>query len=161
MPARGDRYWLLTLHPKSPAALVARYRALAGPHARFVETDDVVPMLRAADVLVADTSSIVSEFVVQRRPVVTFRNRAPKPHMLDIDDPAALDAAIDQAIAPHPAWRAAIDAYADAIHPSRDGRASERVLDAAARFTRDGLSPLPRNPWRALQMRWRLRRAWR
>ena len=89
--ARGDRYWLLTLHPKIDAALVDAYRQLAGPNAKFIEAEALVPALRAADVLVCDTSSVVSEFVVQRKPVVTFRNRAPKPHMIDISDPVELD----------------------------------------------------------------------
>ncbi|HEY0179479.1 MAG TPA: CDP-glycerol glycerophosphotransferase family protein [Dokdonella sp.] len=159
--ARGDRYWLLTLHPKADPQWVADYRALAGPNARFVEADALVPALRAADVLVCDTSSVVSEFVVQRKPVVTLRNRAPKPHMIDIDAPDALDAALERAFAPSPELVAAIAAYADAIHPWRDGRSSERVLDAvdALRSGRFGaLAPKPVNLWRKLQIRARLRR---
>lgn len=66
--ARGTHYWLLTLHPKCAPALFERYRALAGPNARFVEPEEVMAAQRAADVLVSDTSSIVSEFVVQHKP---------------------------------------------------------------------------------------------
>lgn len=152
--ARGDRYWLLTLHPKTAPEWFERYRALAGEHAAFVESDRLLPLLRAADVLVADTSSIVSEFVVQRRPVVTFRHRVPRPHMLDIAEPVQLDAAIARALAPDDALRAALADYAGLIHPSRDGRASERVLDASRAVLAD---PPPRrkplNLWRRLQIR--------
>ena len=146
---RGDRYWLLTLHPKTAPAWFERYRALAGEHAAFVESDRLLPLLRAADVLVADTSSIVSEFVVQRRPVVTFRHRVPRAHMIDVADPAALDDAIARALAPDAALRAAIDDYAALIHPSRDGRASVRVLDAA-RAARSNPPPR-RKPWNVLR----------
>lgn len=158
--AAGDRYWLLTLHPKSDAALVERYRALAGPSARFVESTDLVPAMRAADVLVSDTSSVVSEFVVQRKPVVTLRNRAPKPHMIDIATPHELDAAFEHAFAPPQELRAALAAYADAIHPARDGRASERVLTATADLVDGRVGPLcakPLNLWRKLQIRRELR----
>jgi len=159
--ARGDRYWLLTLHPKSDPALVDAYKHLAGDNARFVEAEALVPALRAADVLVCDTSSVVSEFVVQRKPVVTFRNRAPKAHMIDISEPAELDSALDRAFAPTAELRAELTAYADAIHPWRDGRSSERVLDAARAFLEGRFGPLepkPVNLWRRLQMRSRLRR---
>jgi len=159
--ARGDRYWLLTLHPKTDPALVAAYRRLAGPNARFVETDALVPALRAADVLVCDTSSVVSEFVVQQKPVVTFRNRAPKSHMIDIDSPADLEAALGRAFAPTEQLRAELAAYADAIHPWRDGRSSERVLAATLEFLAGRFGPLapkPTNVLRRLQMRSRLRR---
>ena len=159
--ARGDRYWLLTLHPKCPPALFARYRALAGANAAFVETEQLVAAERAADVLVADTTSVVSEFVVQRKPVVTFRNRAPKPHMLDFEEPAQLPALLAQADAPDAALRAALAAYSDAIHPYRDGRSSNRVLAATEALLAGELGPLQRRPlgaWlRGLQIRRDLR----
>ncbi|HKE49106.1 MAG TPA: CDP-glycerol glycerophosphotransferase family protein [Rhodanobacteraceae bacterium] len=159
--ARGDRYWLLTLHPKTDPALVDAYRRLAGPNARFIEPDALVPALRAAHVLVCDTSSVVSEFVVQRKPVVTFRNRAPKPHMIDIAEPADLEMALQRAFAPTDVLRAELAAYGDLIHPWRDGRSSERVLGAARDFVAGRFGELARKPanvWRRLQMRSRLRK---
>ncbi|MBU8976917.1 CDP-glycerol glycerophosphotransferase family protein [Lysobacter sp. MMG2] len=155
--ARGDRYWLLTLHPKCPPELFARYRALAGPNATFFETEQLVTAQRAADVLVADTTSVVSEFVVQRKPVVTLRNRAPKPHMIDFDDPARLPDMLARAFAPDEGLKAAIAAYADAIHPYRDGHSSERVIAATQSLLRGELGTLRRKPlssWlRGLQIR--------
>lgn len=154
---RGDRYWLLTLHPKCAPALFDRYRALAGANAAFVETEQLIHAERAADVLVADTTSVVSEFVVQRKPVVTFRNRAPKPHMIDFHDPADLPAMLERAFAPDETLRQALAAYADAIHPYRDGHSSQRVLAATDRLLAGELGPLVRKPlggWvRALQIR--------
>lgn len=155
--ARGDRYWLLTLHPKCAPELFERYRALVGANAAFIETEELVSAERAADVLLADTTSVVSEFVVQRKPVVTFRNRAPKPHMIDFQEPAQLPAMLTRAFAPEPALNAALDAYAEAIHPYRDGRSSERVIRATDRLIAGDLGPLARKPlggWvRALQIR--------
>lgn len=159
--ARGDRYWLLTLHPKSDPALIEAYRALSGANARFIEAHELVPALRAADVLVCDTSSVVSEFVVQRKPVVTFRNRAPKPHMIDIRDADALAAALDHAFAAPPPLRHALVAHADSIHPWRDGHSSQRVLAATEDFLAGHYGALARKPvnlWRRLQMSVRLRR---
>lgn len=155
--ARGERYWLLTLHPKCAPEWFDRYRTLAGENAVFVETEQLIAAQRAADVLVADTTSVVSEFAVQRKPVVTFRNRAPKPHMLDFDDAAQLPAMLEQAFAPSAEWLAALAAYADAIHPYRDGRSSERVIAATEALLRGELGVLKRKPLaarlRALQIR--------
>lgn len=155
--AAGQRYWLLTLHPKCAPALFAQYRALAGANAGFVEPEQVMAAQRAADVLVSDTSSIVSEFIVQHKPVVTFRNRVPQPHMIDFDDAAQLPAMLEQALHPTAALQAEIKRYADAIHPWRDGRSSERVIAAADAFVSGALGPLARKPlgsWlRNLQIR--------
>ena len=157
--ARGDRYWLLTLHPKTDPHRITEYRALAGPNARFIETEAIVPALRAADVLVCDTSSVMSEFIAQCKPVVTFRNRVPKPCMLDIGQPEQLEDALRQAFAPTAALRAELAVCADAIHPWRDGRSSERVLDATEALLAGrlgGLARKPANLWRKLQIRSRL-----
>ncbi|WP_460732430.1 CDP-glycerol glycerophosphotransferase family protein [Lysobacter tyrosinilyticus] len=156
--ARGDRYWLLTLHPKCPAELFARYRSLVGPNAAFVETEQLIAAERAADVLVADTTSVVSEFVVQRKPVITFRNRAPKPHMLDFVEAERLPEMLAQAFAPPPALQAALASYADAIHPRRDGRSSERVIAATEALLHGELGTLARKPWSSLWRGLQIRR---
>lgn len=155
--ARGERYWLLTLHPKVPRALADRYRALQGANARFVESEQLVAAERAANVLLADTTSVVSEFIAQRKPVVTFRNRVPKPHMLDFDDPARLPERLAHAFAPDAALLEAIAAEADRIHPMRDGRSAQRVTAASEAFLRGELGALRRKPaatwWRRLRIR--------
>lgn len=161
---RGDRYWLLTLHPKCPDELFEHYRALAGPNATFVETEQLMAAQRAADVLVADTTSVVSEFVVQHKPVVTFRNRAPKPHMIDFDDPWSLPDQLARAFTPDATLRAALADYANAIHPYRDGRSSERVIEAADALIAGALGRLASRPlggrFRDLQSRAKLTWWW-
>lgn len=155
--ASGERFWLLTLHPKCAPELVERYRALAGANAVFVETEQLVSAERAADVLVADTTSVVSEFVVQRKPVVTFRNRAPKPHMIDFGVPEQLPQMLQRAFNPEPLLREALAAYADDIHPYCDGHSSQRVIAATERLLNGELGPLQRKPvgslLRGLQIR--------
>jgi CDP-glycerol glycerophosphotransferase (TagB/SpsB family) len=154
LTARGDRHWLLTLHPKCDPELIARYRTLEGPYARFFESDRLLDMLRTADVLVCDTSSVIDEFAVQLKPVITLRNRRPKPFMLDVAEPAQVDAAIATALAHPPALMQALAEHAAAIHPWRDGHASERVLAATEQLLAGGYGPLARKPlnlWRRWQ----------
>lgn len=159
LAASGEWDWILTLHPKMAPDIVASYRALEGPHARFVETDDILALYAQADVLLSDTSSVVPEFLVQLKPVVTLRNRKPGPHLLDVQRPGDVEAALRTALARPPSLMSAIRAYADHVHPSRDGHASERVLDAAEAAIaagRGGLRHRPLNLWRHLQARRRL-----
>lgn len=158
--ARGDRFWLLTLHPMSPPELVARYRQLAGAHALYLETERLADMLHAADALVCDTSSVVEEFALLGKPVLTVRHRQPQPFMHDLDDPERIDATLTQVLADPQARRAAMDAYADGIHPARDGRSSARILDAVGTHLeqRSGLRRRPRKPWRRWWRTWTMLR---
>jgi len=156
--ARGDYYWLLTLHPKCKPELVANYRALSGDNAQFVDSDRLIELMRAADVLLADTTSLVSEFLTQHKPVVTFRNAVPKPHMLNVSNDDEVGAALQAALSERDGPRMdALRRYADLIHPYRDGHCSERVLDAtAAAIANPAPDPKPLNLWRKLQIRRRM-----
>jgi CDP-glycerol glycerophosphotransferase (TagB/SpsB family) len=156
---RGPWNWLVTLHPKMSPDIVRDYRSCEGPRLRYAETDDVVPLLRAADVMVSDTSSAVHEFLLQHKPAVTLRNACPGPHLIDIGAPDRLQGAIEQALARPPELIREIVAFAERIHPNRDGRSSERVLEATHEFIahhRGRLKPKPLNLWRRIQLRRRL-----
>ncbi len=159
LSATGEWDWLLTLHPKMAPDIVAAYRALEGPHAQFIETDDILALYAQADVLLSDTSSVVPEFLVQLKPVVTLRNRKPGPQLLDVQRPDEVEGALRAALARPPELMQAIRTYADRVHPNRDGHASERILDAAEAALaagREGLRRRPLNLWRRVQARQRL-----
>ena len=156
---RGEWQWLVTLHPKMATDIVAAYRALQGPDLTFVETDDILELYARSDVLLSDTSSVVPEFLTQDRPVVTYRNRRPGPHLLDVQNEDEVLPALERAISRPPDLMSAIHDYVLRIHPHRDGRSSERVLaatDAAIRAGGTGLRRKPWNYWRRLQSRKRL-----
>lgn len=123
--------WLVTFHPKMSPEWVEKYRALENDNLQFVATDNILPLLRKADVMVCDTSSILQEFLLLKKPVVTFRNRVPGPQLIDIQQPEALEPAIERALCPADHLMQDISDYVAEMHPYRDGRSSERVLDAA------------------------------
>jgi len=161
MASSGRWRWLVTLHPKLPSEVVQRWRDLESEHLRFVETKDVIPFLKAGDVMVCDTSSILMEFLTQVRPVVTFRNGgdANAPHLLNVTEPGQLEGAIDRALSRPADLMSHVQRYAEGLHTNRDGHSSERVLDAVEEFIRGNIRPPRRKPfnaWRKLQMRWRL-----
>ncbi len=157
LAAAGSYRVLVKFHPRQDAGTVAAYRAIDG--LSVLADTDIVPVLQAADVLVSDTSSVVAEFLLLERPVVTFRAAKPGPHTLDIVEPGALPGAIEQALARPAALMEAGREYAQAMHPYRDGRSSERVLDAVAAFVEHDagtLRPRPLNLKRRLQIRRRM-----
>ncbi len=161
--ARSGRWrWLVTLHPKLPAEVVRQWRELEGEYLQYVETENVIPFLKAGDAMVCDTSSILMEFMAQVRPVVTFRNGGDTSavHLVNVTEPHELEAAIERVLARPADLMTHVGRYAHAIHTHRDGRSSERVLEAVETFIRDnGRARLRRKPfniWRKLQIRRRL-----
>lgn len=156
---KGEWHWLVTLHPKHDPETADRYRALAGPHLTFVETDDVLPLLAAADVMLCDTSSISFEFLLLDKPVVTYRNYTPGPHLMDVRSIEDIEPALRRALDRPRDLMEKIRAFGARIHPYRDGRSSQRLLDAVAEFLEHDagrMKPKPLNLLRRLKIRKRM-----
>ena len=148
---------MITLHPKMAAETVAKYRALEGPNLTYFENDQVIEALHCADIMVSDNSSILQEFLLLRKPVVSFRNRAPQACMLNIDDKAHLQETIERAINADPELQHAIEAYGATITPFLDGRSAARIYRAVKKMVdANWQDKKPANFWRNWKMRCQL-----
>lgn len=144
----GKWRWLVQFHPKMAPEVVAAYKALQNEHLTFVETDNVIPLLQQADLMVCDTSSVMTMFLLQRKPVVTFRNqtRGNTEHLLNVTEADKLAEAIDYALSYPEEQMAKIDRFIADTHPYQDGKSSERVLAAIEDFQRTEYGKLKSKP---------------
>jgi len=142
---KGNWRWLVQFHPKMPAEIVEKYKDLQNENLTFIETDNIVPLLRQADVMVSDTSSVLAMFLLQQKPVVTFRNISPKPYLHNILDSQDLESAIKTVLSKPTKLMNEIQNFIDQTHPYSDGNSSERVLKAAQACLEED-HPLKRKP---------------
>ncbi len=151
--------WIVTLHPKiDDPDIVNHYTTLAVryPNVMFrkqLTTDD----LRAADVMLCDTSSIILEFQLMDKPVVTFRNTLPGPHLLNVTDTADVAPAIERALTRPDDLMQAIRTHTQHFEAHRDGHNSARVLDAIDDFIENQQQHMKRKPHNWLR-KWKLKR---
>ncbi len=125
-----DWNWLIQFHPKMDRQTVARYRSIQHQHLTVVDTDNIIPLLQRADVMLCDTSSVISMFIVQQKPVVTYRNICPGAHLINIDDSALIESSIERALSRPSALMANIEKHVNELHPLRDGQSAQRVVEA-------------------------------
>ena len=126
----GKWQWIVQFHPKMPDKVVKQYKSLQGEHLSYIETDDVIPLLQQADVMVCDTSSVLIMFLLLGKPVVTYKNISPTEYLLDINNVDLLEKSIEEALSKPTKLMEDIDTFNRITHPNRDGRASDRILDA-------------------------------
>lgn len=138
--------WTVKFHPKMAPEHAAPVRAIRSDRLRVADDTQLLPLLREADVMLTDTSSAAAEFMLLGKPVVALRNRAPGPHLVNITDPAELEGALAAALEGRDPSAAAREHYARQMHPYRDGRSSERVLDAVEAMLAGGRRGLRRKP---------------
>jgi len=154
--AESDYDWLITMHPLMEKARADKFRALESANVNFRDTTDLIPIFKQADIMIADTTSAIAEFLLQEKPVVTFNNNKPDNYLINIHEPQQLASAIQTALARPPELMAYIQQFIANTHPYNDGNSSARVVDACIAFLRKDkqhLKSKPLNLLRKLQIR--------
>ena len=155
--------WIITFHPKlTDPDIIAGYKRIAAENdnVTFFEGPDKMPLLQRADAMLCDSSSIILEFMVLDKPVVTFRNSHPGPHLIDVDRPEKVGPALERALSRPEELMREIRAYTMHHEPHRDCRCSARVLDAVDDYIARGHAGLKRKPLNLIR-KWKLRRQMR
>lgn len=149
--SRRSWQWLVKFHPKMDEALAAPIRRIHHDNFSIASTTDLLPLLHQADVMLTDTSSAAAEFMLLGKPVVAFRNRMPGPHLVNVDEPGQIESALEAVLHGKDPSREAREKYARDMHPWRDGRSSERILDAVEEMLVNGRQGLKRKPMSLLR----------
>ena len=155
-----DWVWNIKFHPKMDPKVMAQYEALQHDKLIVVKEASILPLLNSCDVMVSDTSSAITEFLLLNKPVVTFNNAQPEDVLINITEPNDLGSALQKALSGDTQLNDAINTYRHIMHPYDDGHAAQRVLDATLAeikaFPRADNVAKPRNFLRNLKLRKRL-----
>ncbi len=151
--------WIVTFHPKlRDPEIIEAYRSIASRHENvtFYEGTDKFPLLQKADVMLCDSSSMILEFMFLDKPVVTFRNSHPGPHLINVTEADKVGEAIERALKRPEDLMEQIRAYTMRHEPHRDCKCSARVLAAVDDFIANHMGhmkPKPLNLVRKLKLR--------
>lgn len=129
--------WIITFHPKlDDPQLIEDYQRMADemPNVEFARLNKGLATFRRSDVMLCDSSSITVEYMMLGKPVVTYRNTHPGPHLLNVRDTEEIGPAIEAALKHPQELMKEIDRYTAYHEAHRDGQNSARVLDAVEDF---------------------------
>lgn len=156
-------HWIITFHPKlNDEKLISDYEQLAQRHKNIVFTrvNKGLETFRQSDVMLCDSSSITLEYMMLGKPVVTFCNTHPGPHLIDVHEEQLVGPAIERALTRPAELMQAIGDYTAQHEAHRDGHNAARVLDAVDDFIQNHQRHMRRKPlnlFRKLKLRWKLK----
>ena len=152
-------FWIIKFHPKMNPKLVDQYRKIEGKNLKIIEQDSIAPLLKSAELMVSDTSSVIGEFALLKKPTITLNNAMPDDYIINISNHTELESAINAILADKTAIFKEVAEYAKQLHPYYDGQSSQRVLQAVNNMSEknlDYLKPKPKNIFRHIKMRMKL-----
>ena len=152
-------FWIIKFHPKMNPKLVDQYRKIEGKNLKIIEQDSIAPLLKSAELMVSDTSSVIGEFALLKKPTITLNNAMPDDYIINISNHTELESAINAVLADKTAIFKEVAEYAKQLHPYYDGQSSQRVLQAVNNMSEknlDYLKPKPKNIFRHIKMRMKL-----
>jgi UDP-N-acetylglucosamine 2-epimerase len=145
----SDKYdWVIKFHPKMAKEVVMQYQALANKFdtLSIYAQADLMSVIRQCDLVLSDTSSAISESLLQRKPVVTYNNAKPDEHILDFHVASELGSKIAEVFENADKHAENFDRFAAEYHPSNDGKASYRVIEASIQCIEHGLNATKKKP---------------
>ncbi len=122
--------WLIKFHDLMDKESVIRARSLESPTFKVVKSDNILPLMSASHLMVADTSSVTYEYMMFDKPIITYKATTRKDKGINLESSSELRSAIYHGLE-HPEDYAHIrKQYLDVLHPYNDGNSSERIVEA-------------------------------
>lgn len=130
----GKWHFDIVLHPLIDKEIVNKFKSFQNENLIYHDTTNLIPLFEKSDVMLCDTSSALIEYLLQIKPVVTFKNNMPLPSYINVLEVSKIENAIDYALSKPNAILSEIKKYANESHTFKDGKSSKRVIDATLNF---------------------------
>lgn len=126
---------LIKFHDLMDLQVIEEYKATAQDvsNVSIVEDRNILKYLIMADMMISDTSSVVYEFILLNKPVITIRSTAETINWRDLPDAEALSATVKHELE-HDDFRTARLNTIRQYHPYTDGQSSERMIAATQEY---------------------------
>ena len=137
---------LLKFHDLISEKLRSEYKSIANKYDNiiFLEERNILKYLIIADIMISDTSSVVFEFLLLNKPVITYKSIKPTNAWENINDAQLLSEKIQYNLNedPYVVQRAKI---IEDYHPYNDGNSSLRMIQVIENYVKENGIPERRN----------------
>jgi CDP-ribitol ribitolphosphotransferase / teichoic acid ribitol-phosphate polymerase len=128
-------YVCIKFHDLMNKEIVNAYKAKASTcnNVNVIEEPDILPYLKMADILISDTSSVVYEFILLNKPVVTINSKSENIYWENLKSSRLLLSSITNNLLNDP-FSSKRESIIQLYHPYSDGMSSIRMISRVKEF---------------------------
>ena len=135
LASNPDYLILLKFHPLMSQEWIDIYQDLGNtiPNIVFQNEKNIIKFLLISDILISDTSSVIYEFLLLDKPVITFNNISKNIHWKNSNDYNKLISLVKNNLEEDPFANSRAYIY-EQYHPYNDGKSAERMVETARTY---------------------------
>lgn len=130
---KKNEFWLFKFHELMNANLINELRTNLinkfPNNILIIKNQDITPYLHIADTMLSDTSSVIYEFLVLDKPVITYQTIARKDKGINITEPGQLRAALDSCLQNPNILSKQRKRNIAEINPNTNGNISKKIIE--------------------------------
>lgn len=147
--ADSENLLLIKFHDMMNKKMVAEYKKLGKEkyNIEVVDEINVIKFLIMSDIMISDTSSVVYEFLLLDKPVITFKSFSKNIKWEDVTDPDQLIVKVRETLE-YDRFKSDRKWFIENYHPYTDGQSSKRAVDTVEEYIKNHPVPESRKiPW--------------
>jgi hypothetical protein len=138
---KKNEHWLIKFHELMEKRVIRIFKNYVTKNCQIVYDNDITPYLHVADVLISDTSSVVYEFMILDKPVITYKTLSRFDKGINIEKASDLRKNIDRCLENPAEHKYNRTVHLNDINPYKDGKTSQRIIDCLEEISTSKLKP--------------------
>lgn len=148
--ADSENLLLIKFHDLLNKEIIAEYENLSKEksNVKIINDHNIIKYLILSDLMISDTSSVVYEFLLLDKPVITFKSISKNIKWENFTDPDQLILKVNETLK-YDRFKADRKWFIENYHPFTDGWSSKRIVDTMEEYIKNHPVPSFRKiPWR-------------
>ncbi len=128
---------IIKFHDKMDRDIIEKYLKLESKNLIIWTQSDITPLLQISDIMISDTSSVVYEFILLNKPVVTLNSNSENIHWVDCQSNIEVEKEVIDIINGIDKFKDKRENIIELYHPYSDGQSSSRMIDAVENYIKE------------------------
>ena len=134
LSSRDDTLVIIKFHDKMDNEIQEKYQNIQTKNLLISDEKDITKLLQISDLMISDTSSVVYEFVLLDKPVITLQSKSENINWLNLLDEKGMEDTVISVLRGADEYKDRREDTIQKYHPYSDGKSAQRMIDAVVEY---------------------------